>query len=192
MRAFVRTPFLILVLAVAGCDRDPGDPLDTAEAAALLERMRLTAAGDAPLPALGELADVTSERIDEQQGDLVTTYRMLRDAADAAVRTGERERAEAAVAAARAAQLHIVVEGLGTPGIAELIAQAQHRVRQLRPRLRSPGGDAERLDRMNASASDMLQRARALLLQGDAVGALDLSAHAIDLLNAVDAATELQ
>ncbi|HEX6134139.1 MAG TPA: hypothetical protein VFZ24_09250 [Longimicrobiales bacterium] len=192
MHAYVRTPFLVLALATAACDRVPGDPLDTAEAAVLLERMRLAAAGDAPLPGLGELADLTAGRVAAEHHELVTAYRTLRSAADAALLTGDPERAQDAVTAARDAQLRVVLAGLGSPGVAELIAQAQHRVRQLEPRLHDGFDHVARLGQMNASADDMLKRARARLLQGDDVGALDLSAHAIDLLNAVDAALDEQ
>lgn len=188
MRSHVPMLFL-LSLAGAACDRVPGDPLENPETAALIERMRHAATGEGPLPSLVELADVAAARTAVEH-PLIASYHSLRAAADAAVRTGDRERAETAVAAARDAQLRMVVAGLGAHGVAEVIARGQHRVRRLQPAVVSAVNGASRPGRMTASAADMLQRARALLLQGDILGALDLSAHAIDLLNAVAVLTD--
>jgi hypothetical protein len=48
--------------------------------------------------------------------------------------------------------------------------------------------DVSRLERMNESATDMLQRAVLHLRRADSAAALDLACHAIDLINAIDAA----
>jgi hypothetical protein len=122
--------------------------------------------------------------------DLVSESDALRAVAARAVQAGEREHAHAATRAAREAQIRIVLAGLGPDAVADAIGAAQDGVREQRSRLAVAAAmrDVSRLERMNESATDMLRRAVLHLRSANSAAALDLACHAIDLINAIDAA----
>src|SRR5690606_33674490 len=174
----------LLVLALAACERMPGDPLDDPEAAALLDRMRAAASGDAPLPTLAELFDVATVVGRADQHEVLARADTLHAAALDALSSSDAEQADLAVTAAREARIRAVVEVLGRPAVAALIAHGQERALSLAARAGSEND--HRLVRMSEAAGDMLERARRDFLRSDSHAALDLAAHAVDLLNHVE------
>jgi hypothetical protein len=181
---------LPVLLARARTATNDMDALDAAtRAAERTDRMRDAIAGAARLPSLGDLfADATSRLEARALHHLVDESDALRSAAEAALRSGEREHAHTAATAARDAQIRVVLAGLGPDAVADVIGWGQHRVREQEQRLGAAATirDVSRLERMNASAGDMLQRADIQLRRGDSAAALDLAAHAVDLLNALE------
>lgn len=162
------------------------EALDAAtRAAAMTDRMAEAVTGAARLPSLGELFNEAAARLG---GSFVAAARARRDAAAAAVRAGDRDRAEAAVEAARDAQIGVVLAALGPDAVADVIGWAQDRAEEQAESLRTVSAvrDVSQLERMHYSATDMLRRADRLLRGGDAANALDLAAHAVDLLNALE------
>lgn len=162
------------------------EALDAAtRAAAMTNRMSDAVTGAARVPTLSELFDEAAARLG---GSMVADARARRDAAAEAVRAGDRTRAEAAVRAARDAQIGVVLAALGPDAVADVIGWARDRAEEQKESLRAAGEarDVSRLERMNHSAADMLQRAEMRLRRGDAAEALDLAAHAVDLLNALE------
>lgn len=179
-----------VLLARARNAPDEIDALDAAtRAAARTNRMRDALAGATRLPSLADLAADASLLLRGQPlHELVSESIALKLAADQALRSGEREQARAAAEAARAAQIGVVLAGLGPDAVADMIGWSRHRVRDLEMKLSSEAAvrDVSRLERMHASAADMLQRADAHLQRGRSEAALDLAAHAVDLLNALE------
>jgi hypothetical protein len=167
------------------------EALDAAtRAAARTDRMHAALAGAARLPSLTELFDDAADRLQMRaQHELVAESDELRAAAEDALLSRERSEAQQAARAARDAQIRVVLEALGPDVVADVIGWGQHRVRDQQERLEAESGirDVSRLERMNASAGDMLQRADLQLRRGNSAAALDLAAHAADLLNALEA-----
>jgi hypothetical protein len=160
-------------------------------ASARTERLRHVVAGAARLPSLNDLVSTAADRLAASgQRDVVIESLVLDAAASDAVEAGDRDRAHAATEAAREAQIRIVLAGLGPDAVADAIGSARDAVGEQVHRLAetSAGRDVSRLERMNETAADMLQRADLHLRRGDSAAALDLACHAIDLLNAIDAA----
>ena len=167
------------------------EALDVASRAAeQTERMRHELTGAARLPSLAMLFDEASSRLAGRSSlrRLMSESHALRAAAEEAVRSGARDRAQTAAEAARAAQIEVVLAGLGPDVVADLIGWAQYRVRDQQQLLGAVAQvrDVSRLERMNASARDLLNRAETRLREGDGAAALDLAAHAVDLLNSLE------
>lgn len=181
-----------LLLARARSAASEVEALDAVtRAAARTQRMRDALAGAARLPSLSDLvADASTVLRARSVIHLVDESKELQRAADRALRSGEREQARTAAEAARAAQIEVVVAGLGPDAVADVIGWSQHQAREQEGRLQAEAAvrDVSRLERMHASATDMLQRADVLLRRGRSTAALDLAAHAVDLLNALDTA----
>lgn len=182
---------LPILLARARSASSDIDALDAAtRAAARTDRMHGALAGAARLPSLTDLFEDAAARLQlRPQHDLVAESAELRAAADAALRSHAREHAQEAARAARDAQIRVVLEALGPDVVADVIGWGQHRVREQEHKLgaESATRDVSRLERMNASAGDMLDRADLQLRRGNSADALDLAAHAVDLLNALEA-----
>lgn len=182
---------LPLLLAKARSAADDLEALDAAtRAAARTHRMRDALAGAARLPSLGDLYEDATGRLkaDAPLYPLVAESSALRAAAEDAVRSGEREHAQNAARAARDAQIRVVLAGLGPDAVADMIGWGRQRVREQEKMLAAVSAvrDVSRLERMNASAGDMLHRAELHLRSGSSAAALDLAAHAVDLLNALE------
>jgi hypothetical protein len=160
-------------------------------ASARTARLRHVVAGAARLPSLNDLVAGAADRLAASgQRDIVIESLLLDAAAADAVQAGDRDHAHVATKAAREAQISIVLAGLGPDAVADAIGSARDGVREQVLRLgeTSAGRDVSRLERMNETAADMLQRADLHLRRGDSAAALDLACHAIDLLVAIDAA----
>jgi hypothetical protein len=179
------------LLARARSALNPIDALDAAtRAASLTTRVRDAIAGAARLPSLHDLFDDASSRLGAGvEHHLVTRSRELTAVAHDAVRSGDREHAHSASKAARDAQIRVVLAGLGPDAVADVIGWGQHRMREQKQTLGGAAAvrDVSRLERMNASAGNMLERADVQLRRGNSSSALDLAAHAVDLLNALEA-----
>jgi hypothetical protein len=180
------------LLALARNAATDVEALDAAtRAAARTQRLRRVVAGAARLPSLADLFDEAATRLAAGgMNGLVAESNALRTVAANAVQSGDREHAHAATKAAREAQIRIVLAGLGPDAVADAIGAARDGVREQQSRLAlaAAARDVSRLERMNESADDMLQRAVLQLRTANSAAALDLTAHAIDLLNAIDAA----
>jgi hypothetical protein len=181
---------LPILLARARSASDDIAALDAAtRAAARTERMRGVLGDAARLPSLDELFVDASARLDAAgQQRMVARSDALRAAARQALRSGERDVAQTAATAARNAQIDVVLAGLGPDAVADVIGWGQQRVLEQQQRLDATSAvrDVSRLERMNASAGDMLRRAGMQLRRGDSAAALDLAGHAVDLLNALE------
>lgn len=181
---------LPVLLARARTASNHIEALDAAtRAAAHLDRMHGALAGAARLPTLTDLFDDAAARLQSRaRHDLVVESDELRDAAADALRSGVRDHAHETARAARDAQIRVVIEALGPDVVADVIGWGQHRVREQEMKLAAESAvrDVSRLERMNASAGDMLQRADLQLRRGNSAAALDLAAHAADLLNALE------
>ncbi|HEX2168423.1 MAG TPA: hypothetical protein VHG09_14405 [Longimicrobiales bacterium] len=179
-----------LLLARARSASDEIAALDAAtRAATRTDRVREALAGAARLPSLTDLvADASTVRAGRRLDGLIQESNELQVVADRALRSGEREQARAAAEAARSAQIRVVLAGLRPDAVADVIRWSQHRVREQEKKLGAEAAlrDVSRLERMNASAADMLQRADIHLRRGRSAAALDLAAHAVDLLNALE------
>jgi hypothetical protein len=145
------------------------------------------------IPALAELFDLAAARPGGAVGDgggvedALVRYRTLRQQANAAVRTGDRERAHRALEAVRAEQIRIVLDALGEQAAARLVTAVWQGVQELESELRaarSYSRDVARVERMVATARDMTVRARTALEAGNSASALDLASHAAGLINA--------
>jgi hypothetical protein len=183
---------LPILLARARTASTDIEALDAAtRAAARTDRMHGALAGAARLPSLTDLYEDAAARLRHRpRHDLVAESAELRAAADEALlRSHARDHAQEAAKAARDAQIRVVLEALGPDVVADVIGWGQHRVREQEQKLgaESVGRDVSRLERMNASAGDMLDRADLQLRRGNSAAALDLAAHAVDLLNALEA-----
>ena len=180
------------LLALARNAATDVEALDAAtRAAETTQRLRRVVAGAARLASLGELFDEAAARLAAGgMSDRVAESDALRAVAARAVQAGDREHAHDATRAAREAQIRIVLAGLGPDAVADAIGAGQDAVREQRSRLAVAAAmrDVSRLERMNESAGDMLQRAVLHLRSANSAGALDLACHAIDLINAIDAA----
>jgi hypothetical protein len=182
-------PALLALARNAASDVEALDAVT--RAAATTQRLRRVVAGAARLASLGDLVDEAAARLaGGGLNDLVAESDALRAVAARAVQAGEREHAHAATRAAREAQIRIVLAGLGPDAVADAIGAAQDGVREQRSRLAVAAAmrDVSRLERMNESATDMLRRAVLHLRSANSAAALDLACHAIDLINAIDAA----
>lgn len=182
---------LPVLLARAGSAENDLEALDAAtRAASRTHRMRDALAGAARLPSLDDLYEDATGRLkaDAPLHRLVEESSALRAAAEDAVRSGEREQAHDAATAARHAQIRVVLAGLGPDVVADMIDWGRQRVREQAKTLAAVAAvrDVSRLERMNASAGDMLHRAERELRSGSSAAALDLAAHAVDLLNALE------
>ena len=167
------------------------EALDAAtRAAAQTDRMRDAIAGAARLPSLQDLFDDAARRLTAgSTADALAEVNALRAAAQAAAQSDDPVHAQAAAEAARSAQISVVIAVLGPDAVADVIDWSGQRVGEQEQKLAAAAAlrDVSRLERMNASASDMLRRADMRLRRGDSAGALDLAAHAVDLLNALEA-----
>jgi hypothetical protein len=162
-------------------------------AAALVDAVRRVLADAVRLPALEQVFDRAVSRLSEG-GDpdrvraALADYHRADAAARAAVRSGDREDAHAALEAVRREQIRVVLRVLGPGAVAHALQQARTASDELDSSLaaaRSAGRDVSRLERMLASANDMLHRAELAFTSGDAAAALDLGSHAAGLLNAI-------
>lgn len=182
---------LPVLLARARTAPNDVEALDAAtRAAARLDRMHGALAGAARLPTLTDLFDDAAARLQSRASDdLVKESDELRAAAADALRSGVRDHAHEMAKAARDSQIRVVIQALGPDVVADVIGWGQHRVREQEMKLTAESAirDVSRLERMNASASDMLRRADLHLRRGDSAAALDLAAHAADLLNGLEA-----
>jgi hypothetical protein len=182
---------LPVLLARARTAASELEALDAAtRAAARTERMRDAIAGATRLPSLDDLFVDAADRLESRaRHQLVIEANALEAAARAALRSGEREVAHTTAQAVRDAQIRVILTGLGPDAVADVIGWGQQRVREQERSLGAAAAvrDVSRLERMNASAADMLERADAQLRRGNSTGALDLAAHAVDLLNALGA-----
>ncbi|MGH7447744.1 MAG: hypothetical protein ACRELT_09305 [Longimicrobiales bacterium] len=180
----------VLLAQARDAETDLGALDAVTRAAARTDHMRNVIASAARLPALDDLFDDAARRLrDGALQHLVAEAIALRAEADDAVRSGDRDRAHRAASAARYAQIRLVLNALGPDAVADVIGRAQDRIREQDGSLRvaATRRDVSRLERMNAAARDMLRRADMSLRRGDSAGALDLAAHAVDLLNALEA-----
>ncbi|HSK17640.1 MAG TPA: hypothetical protein VK912_00760 [Longimicrobiales bacterium] len=166
------------------------EALDAAtRAAARTDRMRAAIAGAARLPSLQDLFDDAARRLALRSApDALAEVNALRAAAHDAARSDDRAHAQAAAEAARSAQIGVVLAVLGPDAVADVIDWSRRRVDEQEQKLAAAAAlrDVSRLERMYESASDMLRRADMRLRSGDNAGALDLAAHAVDLLNALE------
>ncbi|HSJ33373.1 MAG TPA: hypothetical protein VK933_18175 [Longimicrobiales bacterium] len=167
------------------------EALDAAtRAAARTDRLRDALAGAARLPSLQDLFDDAARRMTARSiPDALAEVSALRAAAHEAAQSDDRAHAQTAAEAARSAQISVVLAVLGPDAVADVIDWGGQRVGEQEQKLAAAAAvrDVSRLERMNASASDMLRRADLRLRRGDSAGALDLAAHAVDLLNALEA-----
>ena len=167
------------------------EALDAAtRAAARTDALRDAIAGAARLPSLQDLFDDAASRLTGRSTRAaLAEVSALRAAAHDAARSEDRARAQAAAEDARNAQIQVVLAVLGPDAVADVIDWGGQRVGEQEQKLAAAAAvrDVSRLERMNASAGDMLRRADMRLRQGDSAGALDLAAHAVDLLNALEA-----
>lgn len=151
--------------------------------AAILESMRV--------PALDELFETATMQVGRNVGhdaaqQLLGEYRRLQQAAQQAVRTGSREQAHAALAAARTEEIAVVLRVLGDDAARRLLGATTAAHTALAGDVaaaRTAGRDVARIERMLSAAGDMLGRASASLGAGNAAAALDLGSHAAGLVN---------
>jgi hypothetical protein len=178
------------MLALARAATDDVQALDAAtHAAERSERARELISEATLLPTLDVLYDDAAARLAGGPMQHVAREADMRSAvANAAIRGGSGPDVEAATRAAREARIRAVLSGLGPDAVADVIGWGQNRVRDQETRLRmiSRMRDVSRLERMNASAADMLERADLSLRRGESEAALDLAAVAVDVLNALE------
>lgn len=165
--------------------------LDAAtQAAAHLEAVRAEIVESMHVPVLDELFEMAIAQAGRTVGSdavqQISEYRRLQQAAQQAVRTGSREQAHTALAAARAGQIEVVLSVLGDDEARRLLSVTAAAHTALAGEVnaaRAGGHDVVRVERMVAAAGDMLDRASALLRAGDAAAAIDLGSHAASLVN---------
>jgi hypothetical protein len=168
--------------------------LDAAtRAAAMTESVRHAFAESLRLPGLDDLLGSARHSLRETARTEATRalfddVERLRLAAQDAVRTGDRQRAHAALAAVRSAQIRIVLQVLGPAVVRDMLDGATASAAALKTDIaavRHSGRDVTRLERMLSSARDMLLQAETAFADGDSAGALDLGSHAVGLINAL-------
>lgn len=168
--------------------------LDAAtRAAALTESVRGAFAESLRLHGLEDLFSEAQRRTRELAGADVlrgmnSEMQRLKAHAQDAVRSGDRQRAHEALAAVRSEQIRIVIDVLGAGAVRGVLDAADESVVELRTTIaaaKRSGRDVARLERMLASARDMLIRAEDALTEADAAAALDLGSHAVGMINAL-------
>lgn len=167
------------------------EALDAAtRAAERTNSMRRMLVGAARLPSLTDLFEQAVVRLAARPAGrrMVSESRALRVAAEDAIRAGARDHAQTVAEAARAAQIRVILAALGPDAVADVIEWARYRLEQQQNLLGAVAEvrDVSRLERMHASARDMLHRADDQLRGGESAAALDLAAHAVDLLNSLE------
>lgn len=182
------------LLARADAALDLGDnhrsALDHAtRAAALLDAARAALSDAARIPGLDEIFRAAAARLTTAAAEAqLAEYTRLQLAAEKAARSGDRARAHTLLEEARAEQIRLVLTVFGADAGRRMLAQGRTAAADVLVALRSAraaGRDLSRLERMHATARDMLVRADAALAGGDARTALDLGSHAVSLLNAL-------
>ena len=178
------------LLARAASADDPHATLDHAtRAAALLEAAQLALSEAGRIPGLDEAFRAATARVDTNaRSGAHAEYHRLSISADQAARAGDRQRAHALMERARAQQIRLVLEVFGAEAGRRMLEQARVASADVLASLRAArrtGQDVTRLERMHATARDMLVRADAAFESGDAGTALDLGSHAVTLLNAL-------
>jgi hypothetical protein len=162
---------------------------DATRAAALLSAARIALSEVGRIPGLDQIFRNAATRILENRNDgQLAEYQRLQLAADRAARAGDRAGAQKLLDEMRAEQIQLVLSVYGTEAGQHLLAQARMAAADVRTTLkqaRRSGRDMVRLERMHATARDMLTRADAAYARGDARTALDLGSHAVSLLNAL-------
>ena len=162
---------------------------DATRAAALLYAARAGLPEAGRISGLDEVFRSAATRILDNRNDRqLAEYRRLQLAADQAARAGDGKAAQKLLDEVRAEQIRIVLSVYGADAGQHLLAQARNAAADVRTTLRSArrnGHDLVRLERMHATARDMLARADAAYARGDARTALDLGSHAVSLLNAL-------
>ena len=162
---------------------------DATRAAALLAAARIALSEHGRIPGLDEIFRTAAARILENgNDDQLAAYRRAQVAADQAARAPDGTRAQAALDAVRDEQIRIVLSVYGPEAGQHLLMRAREAAAEVRVTLRSArdrGHDLVRLERMHATARDMLMRADAAYARGDARTAIDLGSHAVSLLNAL-------
>lgn len=161
------------------------------DAADRLEAARVAVADALRVPGLDELFDTAVQVAGTAYGpghDVLATHGRLTALARQQVRTGSRERAQAALAAVRVEEIAVVLRVLGAGPVEQLVqatAEAQSALARDVDAARRSGRDVLRLERMLATSADLLERAGAALDEGNAATALDLGSHAAGLVNAL-------
>jgi hypothetical protein len=168
--------------------------LDAAtRAAAHAESLRHALADARRIPGLQDLFELAVAHLRAELGpdaarEALTRYNALKRAAEEAVRVGDRERAHRALEAVRAEQIRLVLHVLGGDAVVRLIEALERGSAEVHAALadaRAAGRDVSRLERMAATARDMILRARTAFDAGDPGTALELSSHAAGLINSV-------
>jgi hypothetical protein len=165
------------------------------QAGALADRAHYLLEDARRIAALPELFEGAVARLRSQDGgdaarSRLAEYNALQRRAEDVVRSGDHQRAHAALKAARDEQIRVVLEVAGAEPVGRLLQDATAALDELDVALaasRSAGRDVTRLGRMAGSARDMLGRSTAALAEGDAATALDLGSHAAGLINTLRA-----
>jgi hypothetical protein len=144
------------------------------------------------IPALETLFADAVAKVGRQQskaavGTMLATLDALNADARAALRRGERERAQQNLEAARKEQIRILLGLLDTSALPTLIKQVDVGIAATKTRVTwLPDARLnERASRMLGEAASLNARARVALNQRDAATALDLASHAAGLVNAL-------
>jgi len=160
-----------------------------ARAASTADAVRAGMADANRIAGLAELFDLSIAHVEAANGSAtvdIAHYDALRRAADQAVRTGDRDRAQQALEAVRAEQVRIVLEVLGVDAAVRLVEAVRNSAIATETevaREMAAGRDLVRIARMAAAARDMGHRAATALSSGDPATALDLASHAAGLVN---------
>jgi hypothetical protein len=164
----------------------------TVQAGAFAERARRVRLEAMRVAGLPELFDESVARMRSLNGDgtavrsRLVAYDELQRTAEAVVRTGDRQRAHAALKAARDEQIRIVLEMLGPAAVSGVLADAAAGLSELDAELRTArraGRDVSQLSRMATTARDLIARGHAAAAAEDPATALDLGSHAAGLVN---------
>lgn len=208
----VRVLAAVAFAAAAACDRSPtGDvdvdlealealagPTDAGRSVvsdfiAIATRLQAGDGGvpDIALPTLGHLFDRAVEAESETRGrefalELRARHLVLLDSAWSIIEKGDGGDGEQMLSDARAFQASTAARLLGRPASMAyvfLVGRTLERVNRELIALDRLGHDVRRLRRMAASARDLQADARSALGRGEAASALDVGAHAADLVN---------
>ena len=133
------------------------------------------------------LFPMAAARLGDSREAAINRIETLNTQVRAAIQAGNRSGANALLARARAAQIEVVLQTLGTGAATNLLRQVEMRAAELTAAIAATQGarHSVKVERMLHEAKDMNARARVALKNGDAATALDLASHAAGLLNAL-------
>lgn len=193
---FAETERLLELAAARLAEGSTASALDAATRAAVqVHEVRTMLLRVSTLPTLESLFDDAVTRLRLLRGpvharNVLERFGSLQDAAAEAVRSGDRDRAHAALTAVRREQVAVVLHVLGPDMPQRQLAIVRVALRDAGAAIErslDAGRDVHRLERMLAVARDIEDRAADAMRAGRFDDALDLASHAASLINALNA-----